>query len=274
MKFDIRGCYDLHIHTSPDVIARKVTDHELAVLASGAGMGGVMIKSHVFPTAGRAAALKNEFPDLKIFSGIALNRTVGGINPDAVEAAAKMGIQYVWLPTLDARRYMEENHKPCLEKGITVFDEDGKLRKEVGDVIDLVKKYDLTFGSGHIGTEDSLRLAEICRDAGVRKYVLTHVSLPVCQADVSDLREARAKGAYIEYSYTHVLSGKCSIPYIAGQIKELGCDRIYLSTDLGQAGNVDPVRGYSEFCGKLAEAGIPEEDIYRMTKQIPKELTD
>ena len=274
MRFDIRGCYDLHIHTAPDVISRKVTDHELAVLAAAAGMGGVMIKSHVFPTAGRASALKEEFPDLKIFSGIALNKSVGGVNPAAVEAAAKMGIQYVWLPTLDARRYMEENHRPDAENGITVFDEAGQLRREVKDVIDLVKQYDLALGSGHIGAEDSIRLAKICRDAGVRKYVLTHVSLPVCQMDAEDLKTAREQGAYIEYSYTHVLSGKCSIPYIAGQIRDLGCGRIYLSTDLGQAGNVDPVTGFSEFCGKLAEAGIPEEELYRMTKDTPQEVID
>ncbi len=274
MSFDLNGCYDLHVHTSPDVIARKATDHELAVLASAAGMGGFMIKSHVFPTAGRAAALRNEFPGLKVFSGIALNRSVGGINPKAVEAAAKMGIRYVWLPTLDALKYMEENGRRDLENGLTVFDEAGKLRREVRDVIDLIKEYDLVLGAGHIGTRDSLRLSEICRDAGVRKYVLTHVSLPVCQTSAEDLRTARNHGAYIEYSYTHVLSGKCSIPYIAAQIRDLGCERIYLSTDLGQTAFLDPVSGFSEFCCRLAEVGIPEKDIYRMVKNTPEELLD
>ena len=42
----IKGSYDLHIHSAPDVMPRKANDLELARRAAAAGMGGIMLKSH------------------------------------------------------------------------------------------------------------------------------------------------------------------------------------------------------------------------------------
>ena len=34
-----------------------------------------------------------------------LNRSVGGVNPDAVERSAQAGGRMIWFPTLEARAY-------------------------------------------------------------------------------------------------------------------------------------------------------------------------
>ena len=58
-------------------------------------MCGGIIKCHFFETAARAALIRKEFPDLEVFGGIALNKSVGGINPAAVEKTAKMGSDHL-----------------------------------------------------------------------------------------------------------------------------------------------------------------------------------
>lgn len=272
MVFDLTGCYDLHIHTAPDVIARKLTDLEMTKQAHAAKMGGFMIKSHKFPTCGRAAAMHELYPDVDVLSGIALNYSVGGLNPDAVLAAAKMGAKLVWLATVDSKEYRKLKKCANWESGVSILDENGNIRPELYEIAEIVKTYDLTFCSGHIGSEESLRFAEFCREQGIRKFVITHASFTICQADVEELKKERELGAYIEYSYTHVLSGVCDWDYLVGQLRELGSDHVYLSTDLGQTENCYPAEGFAEFCDRLLAAGISGEDIYKMVRENPKSL--
>ena len=50
----LEGVFDPHIHAGPDVMKRCMDDLDLARAAASAGMRGVLIKSHVESTAGRA----------------------------------------------------------------------------------------------------------------------------------------------------------------------------------------------------------------------------
>ena len=47
MSYDLRGCCDLHVHTGPDIVPRKLGGMEMARQASAAGMRGFAVKSHV-----------------------------------------------------------------------------------------------------------------------------------------------------------------------------------------------------------------------------------
>src|SRR5205823_8046638 len=51
----VRGAYDLHVHTSPDIMPRSASDLELAHRCRQWGLAGFVIKSHYVPTAERAA---------------------------------------------------------------------------------------------------------------------------------------------------------------------------------------------------------------------------
>ena len=44
----IRGGYDLHVHSAPDVLPRKMNDIEMARRIEESGMAGYAIKSHYF----------------------------------------------------------------------------------------------------------------------------------------------------------------------------------------------------------------------------------
>ena len=100
------GFYDLHIHSAPAPFVRIGDSADIARWCAEAGMAGIVIKSHFESTVSKAyharLAVREAYPDFKVFSGIALNRGVGGVNPGAVELALQQGAKVVWMPTLDA----------------------------------------------------------------------------------------------------------------------------------------------------------------------------
>lgn len=58
----LEGAYDLHVHTGPDVMSRKLDDLEMAERIRKVGMKGYGIKSHYFCTAERAKLVHKVYP--------------------------------------------------------------------------------------------------------------------------------------------------------------------------------------------------------------------
>lgn len=267
-QYDLSGFYDLHIHPAPDVIARKMTDLQLAEKANAAGMAGFAVKSHVFPTEGRAAILRTIYPNLDVLGCIALNLSVGGINPTAVEAAAKMKTKLLWFPTMDAKAYIKQQGKP----GLSVLNEEGNVTEETLTVLQLAKEHDMVVGTGHIGTEEAMLLAKTAINMGLKRVCMTHVTLTVCQMSIEQLQQCAEWGVFLEYSYCHLLSGKCSIEYVVKQIKSVGSKHVILTTDLGQVNNPDPIEGMRAYCQLLEEHGITRKEIEEMTRDNPRRI--
>lgn len=92
-------------------------DLELMEAAVARDVRAVVIKSHHFPTVNRAALVnrlrKERHPDsdFEMFGGITLNRFVGGINPQAVEAALKLGAKLVWPPRFPRKTAAQSREK-------------------------------------------------------------------------------------------------------------------------------------------------------------------
>ena len=87
----IQGATDLHVHVAPDVIARRIDDVDLAKEFLGRGLRGFVLKSHYVPTAERAKVVERAVPSIKAYGALALNHSVGGLNPVAVEIAGRSG---------------------------------------------------------------------------------------------------------------------------------------------------------------------------------------
>ena len=85
----VRGAFDLHVHVSPDVIARRIDDVSLAHRFRDLGLAGFALKSHYVPTSERAAVVRAAVPEVTAIGAIALNAAVGGLNALAVEIAAR-----------------------------------------------------------------------------------------------------------------------------------------------------------------------------------------
>lgn len=102
MEHLLKNAYDLHIHCGPDIIPRSVTALEMAKRAAERGMRGFAIKSHYAPTCLLAASVRACYPECNAVGTVTLNASVGGLNPLAVETAARMGGRMVWCPTFDS----------------------------------------------------------------------------------------------------------------------------------------------------------------------------
>ena len=87
----LEGAFDTHIHSAPDVLPRKFNDIELAERFKARHMGGFVLKSHYICTADRATLINQLFPEIQAFGAIAMNNSVGGLNPLALDIAGRLG---------------------------------------------------------------------------------------------------------------------------------------------------------------------------------------
>ena len=81
----LEGVIDLHAHSAPDSMPRSIDAFELAQIAKRQHMRGLLLKNHYTPTASLAYMVHQAIPGIEVYGGIALNASVGGINPVAVD---------------------------------------------------------------------------------------------------------------------------------------------------------------------------------------------
>lgn len=270
------GAYDLHVHTAPDVSPRKCSDRELAARLLAAGMSGCAIKCHFFETAARAALLNQEFLALDVIGGIALNRSVGGINFHAVERMAQLGGKLVWFPTWDAleyQRYRQRNNPSADLSGfLHVCGDDGLPIPAVRDVLALAARNDLVVCTGHIGPNEGLAILREGVRLGVTRMVVTHADNSADLYTLDQQREAVRLGAFIEHSYYTTFYSYTPIEEIARQIQAVGSDRVILTTDFGQPSSPYSDEGLKEYARLLIQHGLVETEIRQMLCENPKSL--
>lgn len=272
----LTGAYDLHVHTAPDVSPRKCGDRELAERLVAAGMSGCAIKCHFFETAARAALLKEEFPALNVVGGIVLNRSVGGINPHAVERLAQLGGKLVWFPTMDALEY-QRYHKRTdpsadLSGFLPVCGDNGLPITAARDVLALAAHYDLIVCTGHIGPKEGMAILREGARLGVRRMVVTHADNPADRYTVEQQREAVKLGAFIEHSYYTTFYGHTPAEEIVRQIQAVGSNQVILTTDFGQISSPYSDEGLLEYARLLLQHGLIEKEIRQMICENPKSL--
>ena len=272
----LEGSYDLHVHTAPDVSARKCSDIELAHRLVQAGMKGCVIKSHYFETATRAALLREQFPDLEVFGGIALNRSVGGMNPYAIERLVQVGGKFVWFPTMDALHYQRYQHRndqaADLGAFLSIWDKDYNLLPEVRMVLELAAEHDLIICTGHISSVEGLALLAEGARLGVTKMIVTHADNPANQYTIKQQKEAVQLGAFIEHCYFTTYYGRTPIADIVQQIQSVGTQNVLLSTDFGQISSPYSDEGMNEYAEALLENGLTEKEIRQMICDNPKQI--
>ncbi|GAE35026.1 DUF6282 family protein [Halalkalibacter akibai] len=279
----LKGAYDLHVHSGPDVVGRKLDDIEMAERLQKIGMKGYGIKSHYFCTAERAKLVNKLYPDVHPIGAIALNNSVGGINPLAVELAARDGAKIVWMPTVDATNEQEYfkkgNHKKLpfwaklqkelMEQGKTQSSisilKEGQLIKEARDVLDVVKSHDLILATGHLGKDETFALVKAANEMNVRKIVITHPNFPSTRYSKEEQKELAGLGAYMEFCFTTPHSEKTTWEEVYEEIRYVGPERCILSTDLGQPTGIFPDEGLQMFVSNLLENDFSEDEVRQMT---------
>ncbi len=293
--FDTRelicGAYDLHVHSAPDVLARKMNDIEMAQRIKDSGMAGYAIKSHYFCTSERAELIRTMFPECDAVGTMTLNSSVGGINPSAVEMAARSGAKLIWFPTCDSaheRSYVLSGQYKKLPywativqemaadgnaaPTVSVLDEHGELTEQAHTVLRVMAKYNLILATSHMSHEETFALVKAAGEAGVGKIIVTHADFPTTFYTVEEQKKLVDMGAYIEHCYTTWATGKIDLDTTIDQIRRIGVDHVILATDLGQKTAIYPDEGMLAFATKLYEAGFSAEDIRKTTVCNPKAL--
>jgi hypothetical protein len=279
------GVIDMHVHPDPDVFGRALTDLEVAMVARRKGMRGIVLKNHVVTTADRAALVMQQLPGIEVWGGIVLNKSVGGVNPAAVEWMHRMSGgrgKVVWLPTFDSDKHV----KTLVNKdgsGLVVAP-GGRVTPEMDEILKIVARENLILATGHVHAEEVVAVARRAKELGVKNLLVTHGLTNIPGLTMAQAKEVVALGGKIEICYLQFLTGpnaqydwmkhweQVGTPQVVAAVRELGADALVLSTDLGQQGMMTPPDGVENAIAALRKAGISQEDIDKMMKRNPARL--
>jgi hypothetical protein len=273
------GAVDLHCHSGPAAMPRILDHHEALMDCATAGFRALVYKDHFYLGTPHAILLEKLFPDtgVRLFSGIALNNAVGGINPHAVNHAAMIGARIVWMPTLSAENHIAQVsgqaksfpktlHKMLDPIPLSALDADGKLSDDTKKVLDLIAEADIILAGGHLPASELHLVFDEARRRGVNKMIVNHPTYVVGCTD-EDIRQMVAIGVYMEHSICMFVEGR-SKKYDAGNLKHLievaGVDRTLLSSDLGLMGSPRPVHGYRAIIEMLLDLQVTDSDIRKL----------
>ncbi len=280
----VRGAYDLHVHVAPDIIPRRIDDVSLAHRFAETGMAGFALKSHYAPTAERAAVVRGVVRDVDVLGAVVLNSAVGGMNPVAVEVAARAGARIVWLPTFDAFNetagrvppptgtrlpvWAQLQHELRADgidtPAVAIIDDSGRLLPEVVDVLRVIARHQLVLATGHLSRDEIFTVVAAAADLGTTDIVVTHPEFPSQDLSVSDQLELLAHGVVLERCLTPSLTGRVSFERVIEATRETGPEHTFLSSDLGQAANPPVEDGLAHFADRFLDAGFDDEEVHTM----------
>jgi hypothetical protein len=285
---DMRGAVDVHLHSEPDLFPRIADDVGVARHAASLGFRAISLKCHSERTTSRAYLTQQLVPGIQVVGGIVLNRAVGGINPQAVEAALRLGARHVWMPTVDAANHARtfgstgayDKQSSTMARsgdtGIEVFDEGGKPIDGLLDVLDLVAQHRAILSTCHLSVPEIVRLVATARERGVEKIMITHPFFKVPALDFDTLKQLVAQGAFAEFGYCTVspMWNHAPLTRVVEAIKALGPEHCILMSDGGQRHNPMPAECLRVFAQSVYESGVSEGGVTLMIKDNPLNLLE
>ena len=267
---NLAGVIDMHVHAGPDSRPRAMNDLEAARRARDAGLRAIVLKNHFTMTADRAALAIEQVEGLEIFGGIALNRAVGGINPEAVRQSVAFDGgrgKVVWLPTFDAEFYVKRAGTGATYVSVM---KNGNPVSELVEVFQIVAENNLILAMGHSAPEEVLVLIPMSQKQGVRQILVTHVFGQ--DATGLQMQQMADAGAMMELDWLAVYTNPELLKDYVEVIQSIGAEHFIISSDFGQAGNPDHATGMRQFIKALIEAGINQAQIQMMARNNPATL--
>lgn len=276
-----RGVVDTHVHSSPDVIPRLMSDSAVARAVDDAGYRAVVLKSHHTITAARATMAEEHTAEARIYGGVVLNyHATGGINPLAVETALKLGARTVWLPTITSSNQIRFGKHVGIKSqglkalgtvegpGIDVLDAEGGITADLAAVLDLIAQSDAALATGHISAAEIMVVAPEALRRGVRNVIVTHPELGCVGMSLADQVELAALGGVAferVYGVTMPTSDHLPIETLAEAVRTVGVDTTIMATDFGQAHNPSPVVGLERYVEDMRGQGFTQDEVEAMT---------
>ncbi|MBW1962830.1 MAG: amidohydrolase family protein [Deltaproteobacteria bacterium] len=279
----VRNAVDCHAHGGSDPFDRLMLEDEIAFDYSKAGMRAVVFKTWFTPSASRIQlvqkyldkwAEENDIQPVKIFGGITLNKSVGGINPDAVRRCLGFpGFKYVWMPMVDSYHHRRVVFDDWSEEGLRLLDENGKVLPELTEVLRIAADNDLVVATGHFPYDpDHKAMLEQAKRLGVKRLEIIHPAHIHCKTSIAQMKEAASEGVKLMLSGL----GTTTFPlhetgpvYAVRMIKEVGADHIVYGSDYGQVHNPPHVVGIRWVVKLLLSYGATSEEVRKVLQQTP-----
>lgn len=283
---NVKNFIDMHVHVGPEPLPRKFTAKTIEKAEKGK-IKGMVLKNHFSPTSHFIKSLGE--PENPILIGsVVLNSYVGGLNPEAIYAAANPSKRpiIVWFPTINAENFLRKSKfeiplewarkgfKPRLSaeiNGIKIAS-GGKLTKITRDVLKAIKENNCILATGHLSWQETALLVKESLKAGIKKIIVTHPIYQLIDMPMEVQKQlAQNEGVYIEHSYSMRLIDRIPIKKIAGQIKAVEAEKCIMTSDMGQISSPKPSEALSKFAELLKEE-ITEKEIRTMGEANPRKL--
>ncbi|TNM53313.1 DUF6282 family protein [Brevibacterium sediminis] len=268
------GGIDLHTHPSPDIVARSQSIDEAAWDFGSAGIAGFVVKSHSIPTTTMVSMAPAGLPSRPLAS-ITLNRSVGGLNPDAVDIAARMGAKVVWLPTKDSRIQCRFERSTSLSEPdshrnpVRIID-GGRPVDALVDVIDAAVRNSLVLATGHLDQNEIFVVLDLADNRGLDNVIVTHPCLPHLDISIPAQVEMARRGALIEHTMNSLATGKVTLDRVLRVIEQCGPQSTVLSGDLGQPEFGSIAAGLPMWARILLDHGVESAAIRQMIVENPR----
>ena len=285
----LQGAVDIHIHHGPDLYPRIQDAFELAQDAKAAGMRGVCLKTHNFPTAPMALLARKHVPGIDIFGSITCNLEVGGVNPSAVEAAIKYEARQIWLPTIDSTNHalvtgsVGQHGRGLTIKGglsdyarkkprLFLLDVEGNLAPALHEIFSMVADADIILNLGHISFKEMTAIVPAAQRAGVKRIICDHPFFSCLT--LGQQSELADQGVWINFTAGELLPRwwRVSVADFAAAIRNVGVPRAVISSDCGQLHNPPMVEALRITCQLLLEEDFTADEIKRLLHHNPAEL--
>jgi hypothetical protein len=284
----MEGAVDTHVHSAPDLVDRKLDDFAVARQARERGMAAVVLKNHFLSTALRANLVEAQVPGIRVLGSIVLNQSMGGMNPWAVEAAARGGAKVVWMPTFQSEHQIAYQSRPGglphradlqvagRSPAVKVFDADGALTPDAEAVLELIRDRRLLLASGHLSPDEVDRLVARAHAIGLTKIVVTHPDLPMVGMPVDLQRRLAERGVFFERTFNIVNPPyeTLTIPELAARIRAVGHESTVMATDFGQLHNPTPAEGLEAYIRGLLDNGFSAAEVRAMVSEHARALLE
>jgi len=288
----LEGGYDVHLHARPCIQARRRTMWQNAQDFKNEGMKGFVVKDHDFSTAPVAAVINEVQEDVKMVGGVTVSKSIGGLNPAAVETSFRLGGRVFWMASLEsgwmfdrikspdfknAKNYKSLGVDTSFEGFRTVKSADSdELRDETREIIAICKKYNGVYETSHSSKREVHACLKEAVSQGMKKFVITHANADITYYSIAEQKELVDLGATIMLILAPYL-GKPNEPCediteLAEMICGVGPKNIVLGTDFGL--NIWPpaAEGMRMMVSNLLTMGISQRDIRIMIKENPEKI--
>jgi len=279
------GALDLHVHSGPSSMPRQLDHMQAAEEAVAAGMRGLLFKDHHYSVAPFIPLMDRVLgrPDFRMYSGLVLNNSTGGLDPFVVDAQLKMGAKLIWMPTAQAANHIRSAHRKVrlasnvqLKSSplLTVVDASGDILDEVKQILDMIAEFDAILSSGHLHVWEIWRLFDEARARGVKRLLINHPMYGL-HFTYDDIRDLANLGALVEQSaglYVDSRFNTFSPQELKEHIEAAGVAHSSIGSDLGQVDNPTPVEGMRQAIKLCLALGFSEADVRTMVADNPAKL--